>query len=140
MMSRTSKRFLIRPRMAELELLMPEIVSLLAEHHLPPRLRHDVEAVIEEVVTNVVRHGGDGTTFIRIAIGISNGGILLEFGDDARPFDPTIHEDHGNKASTLAELPIGGLGLGMIRRAADTMHYERCGETNAFTVQLRRDG
>jgi anti-sigma regulatory factor (Ser/Thr protein kinase) len=56
--------------------------------------------------------------------------------DAGIPFDPTGAPEH-TPAKTLAEAPLGGLGLPLIRRCSDWMSYRREGGRNHFMFGAR---
>ena len=63
------------------------------------------------------------------------GELVLCFEDDGVPFDPLQAAPPAPPAST-ADVPPGGFGLMLTRKAASACHYERIGERNRFTVRL----
>jgi sigma-B regulation protein RsbU (phosphoserine phosphatase) len=53
--------------------------------------------------------------------------------DSGKPFDPTAKEEV-NIHTEMAERPIGGLGIHLVRTIMDTVSYERKGENNILTI------
>src|SRR5262245_25710985 len=94
---------------------------------------HAVDLVLEELVSNTLRHGGvDGARqLIEVALEVGPALVTLQLRDDARPFDPTLHPAPPRPAS-LAEAPIGGLGLPMVRRSVRALRYRRDGRHNCI--------
>jgi serine/threonine-protein kinase RsbW len=94
--------------------------------------------VLEEIVTNVIRYGyGDGGEHeIRIRADLDGDEMHLEVEDDGRPFNPL-----GAKAPDidlpLAERPIGGLGIFLVRKLMDQVVYRREGDLNVLTMRKR---
>ena len=100
-----------------------------------------VDTAIEELATNVIRHGFDEgrSGRIRIAIETHPAQVVLVMSDDARPFDPTRVPEPEN-AATLDETPLGGLGISMVRKLASEMSYARTGSENRVELRFRRRG
>lgn len=102
---------------------------------LHPRTRFDVELVFEEIVANIVRHGGAGTT-VAVELDVVGGDVVMTIDDDGAPFDPTGRPDP-TLPKSLDDAPIGGLGLMMVRRAATEMRYDRTAEEkNRLTIRI----
>lgn len=91
---------------------------------------HAVQVCAEELVANVVLHGG-GASSVRVRL-LRPFGLVIE--DDGVAFDPTAAPPPA-PASNLDEVAIGGLGLGLVRHFALTMAYRRLGGWNL--VELR---
>ncbi len=111
---------------------------------LSAELRFRVELVFEEVVANIVRHGGppSGETHIEVMLEAGPGVVTLTFDDDGMAFDPCDAAAGVASAAahpaTLEEAPDGGFGLTMLRRAASEMRYSRTTDArNHLTVELR---
>ena len=60
-------------------------------------------------------------------------GVRLVFADDGAPYDPLAHADPDTKLP-VAERPIGGLGILMVKNMADSISYERTRNRNFLTV------
>lgn len=104
--------------------------------HASEPVRHDLALVLEEVLTNVIRHGyGAGAeAWIDISAEISGGKLRLEVRDRARPFDPFTAAPPDLEAD-LAERPVGGLGIFLVRRLMDRVDYRRQGHENVLVME-----
>jgi anti-sigma regulatory factor (Ser/Thr protein kinase) len=95
-----------------------------------------------EVLANVLAHGGSAARAepIRICIQVREkttaGEAHVKVSDAGIPFDPTGAPEH-TPAKTLAEAPLGGLGLPLIRRCSDWMSYRHEGGRNHFVFGAR---
>jgi anti-sigma regulatory factor (Ser/Thr protein kinase) len=102
-----------------------------------------VELIIEEAVTNTLRHGygvtDAGEHQVELELQIEPGEVRLLIVDDAGPFDP-MDADALLLPETLDEARVGGLGLLMIRNTASSMAYERRDGFNRFLVTVTRRG
>lgn len=89
------------------------------------RTMNRVEVVLEELVSNVVRHG-KGVTSMTVAAGYRGGVVELVIEDDGAEFDPfTVPEP--DPFTTLAEAPLGGLGIQLVRKLSASARYDRIG-------------
>lgn len=104
--------------------------------------RHAVyrcELVLEELLLNIVRHGGPhaGAATIELSVTVAPRHVLLVFVDGGAPFDPTRQPDPVPPA-TLDEARDGGLGVLLVKRLSQHLHYRRDGSCNRVEVQVAR--
>ncbi len=97
--------------------------ELLDSRHVVGGPRYNVELTFEEVVANIVRHGGP-TSDVEVAIRFDDDEILMTFEDDGVPFDPRTSLDPALPTS-IDDAPVGGLGLVLLRSVVTRMVYER---------------
>jgi anti-sigma regulatory factor (Ser/Thr protein kinase) len=102
------------------------LAAALAAAGVAPRVMGRAELLVEELVTNVVRHGlpeHAGQT-IRLAAWLEGTALHLRLEDGGIAFDPTTAPLPAPAAS-LAEMVPGGMGLVLLRRFGEALHYER---------------
>jgi phosphoserine phosphatase RsbU/P len=99
----------------------------------------DAALVVEELVANVIASAEQSAHVPHIAleIEISPEEVLLNLSDDCPAFDP-LQLAEPQLDAEIAERPIGGLGVFLVRQLADTCRYERVNGRNNFEVRLRR--
>ena len=125
-----------------LEIARLQARQFLENNHVDEHAVAGVELIIEEAVTNTIRHGyDDGEAHqIDIDLQIDPGEVQVLIVDDGRPFDP-MEADALLLPETLDDAQVGGLGLLMIRNTASSMAYERRDGFNRFLLTVaRRDG
>lgn len=96
--------------------------------------------IVEEVFTNVVRHGyrgGDG--WVRIALVADGRDVLVGVEDAAPPYDPRpalgrMPADLGDPVETRA---VGGLGVWLVGRLVVDASYVRRPEGNVLSLRFR---
>lgn len=111
---------------------------LLEERGLGGRSRYKVELVFEEIVTNIIRHGEvvHAEPEVEVALGFESEFVKMSFCDDGMPFDPREHAAP-NELESIADAPIGGLGIKLVRHASETIDYERTpAQQNRLTVTV----
>jgi anti-sigma regulatory factor (Ser/Thr protein kinase) len=105
---------------------------------LQGRVRYYAELAFEEVVSNIMRHGGAEGRQPDVAITVAAGpqAVVLTFEDDGAPFDPLSRPAPARPAS-LEEAPLGGLGLLLLRKTSTHLHYTRTADAkNRLTVTI----
>ena len=118
------------------------LTTTLRQRDVPAPQVECLELALHEVLANVLAHGGSVARAepIRIYIEVrekaTTGEARVKVSDAGIPFDPTGAPEH-TPAKTLAEAPLGGLGLPLIRRCSDWMSYRREGGRNHFMFGAR---
>ena len=123
-------------RVSELQGLASRVEEFGDAHGLPDPKVFGVNLALDELITNVVMHGFGGVKDpeIRVTLRIETGKLVLIMEDDGRPFDPT-EDSKPDLTSAVAERPIGGLGLHLVKNFADRLSYEFTGGRNRVTVE-----
>jgi len=133
---------------ASIERARLAVLEHLAAYEPSPRLVFAVELILEETLTNIVRHayrsegggegsGGEAGHQIDLQVDVDAADLVLRFGDDGAAFDPA-RAPAPQRPATLAEAVPGGLGVMLVRRYARSVAYERVGGRNQLTVTVAR--
>lgn len=92
---------------------------------------------LEEVLTNVIRHGyRDGKRHeIAVVMRVHEAGVELEVVDDGREFDP-VTAPEVEVHLPLAHRRVGGLGIHLLRAFVSEIRYERLGGRNSLWLRI----
>lgn len=101
-----------------------------------PSLAPALHVILDEMCSNIVKHSGASGFEVDVEMLAEPCGIKLTFVDDGSPYDPLSHEDP-DTALPAEKRPIGGLGIMMVKKMADFIHYERKHDRNFLTVVKR---
>jgi serine/threonine-protein kinase RsbW len=132
----------------ELDSRLPEISRALdlvrdfsERHALAERDESSLCIVLDELLTNAIRHGlrDEPGHAITVSLDCRDGEIVLEVEDDGVEFDPTRAAPPVT-TGTLSERTTGGLGIAFVRELADAVAYERSDGRNRLTVRRRVSG
>lgn len=109
--------------------------AFFASEGLPPDQSLDVELILEELFTNMVKYAREGLS--PIVIGLSREGpnirlVLRDF--DVERFDVTKPIPTADEDLPIHERTPGGLGLRLVRRLADSLAYDYTDRTSTITV------
>jgi anti-sigma regulatory factor (Ser/Thr protein kinase) len=101
----------------------------------PPELEQTLLLLCEEVFANIVNHAYTDSAehFVEISIYHNAQRVRLEFKDDGFAFNP-LQQQQAELGLPVAEAPVGGLGLTMIRRLSDELRYQRAGKYNILSL------
>jgi serine/threonine-protein kinase RsbW len=106
-----------------------------ADERLPAAVVNALNVALDEAVSNAINHGYDGGARGEIAVRLRRrpDSVLVEVEDDGRPFDP-LQAPPPDLTSPLAERPIGGLGVHLIRNLMDEVAYARVDGRNILKL------
>ena len=109
-----------------------------AAHGIDPALLPTVDLTLEELFTNMVKYSPAGDPHIRIEMATTEGGVEVTLTDyDVERFDVTQAPD-ANIDLPIEERRPGGLGLHLIRRLVDSLHYEYSNESRRSRITFRK--
>lgn len=106
-------------------------------HAVPDDLRRRFQLALDEVLSNVVRHGRPGDVGeIRLAFRCEPGTLTAEVEDMAEPFNP-LDQPRPDTGLPLEQRRPGGLGIALVRSLIDDVRYERTEGRNRLTMVSR---
>jgi anti-sigma regulatory factor (Ser/Thr protein kinase) len=105
-----------------------------AREALSPSAAARLLIVVEELVSNALRHGSEGRAVtVELALAHPDGQVRLDFADDGAPFDPGAERPFAGPDRDSG----GGVGLALIRAWAGEIAYARERGLNRVRVILR---
>lgn len=125
-------------RLSEMERLPLWVDSLAAAYGIDDNVRFAINLCLEEVVSNVIRHGYSTTEGRFLTVNCSSprpGRFVFTVEDDATPFNPLDvaappaigAQDDGQISGQISGqigVQIGGQGIRLLRGFADSLEYE----------------
>jgi len=100
-----------------------------------------LDLVLEEILINVARYAYDPETGdVEVAYAQAGPGrLLVEIADFGRIFNP-LQADPPDLSRGLADRPIGGLGVFLVKSMVDSIAYRREGDRNILSFIFPMDG
>lgn len=119
--------------------VLPLIEDILAEMagegDWPTTLTMRAKLILEELVLNTLTHGDtSGLTEIDLVLESEDQALTILLTDDGSPFNPLTDAPEPDIALPLAERPIGGLGVYLVRAVGEELEYRR--ENNRNRLKL----
>ena len=134
-----SEKLTLDSRLADLVRVWPWVESIASRHRIPADTAFAINLCLEEALSNIVRHGYGGAAGHAITIEfflVEGGDLDFVVEDDAPPFSPLEDAPEIGRpaATTLEEIRPGGLGIGLLRRFAARLSYERLRGRNRLRI------
>ena len=128
----------LKNHLAEVVRLADLIAAFGEQQAWPPKTIFDVNLILEELATNIIRYGyDDGAEHeFLIQITATPGGMEIRIEDDAKAFNP-LDLPKPDLEQPLEDRPIGGLGIYLVRKMTDTMEYRREDQKNILVLRKR---
>jgi serine/threonine-protein kinase RsbW len=117
--------FAARP--AGLNRLLDRFEEFGRARRLPVAIQRDGHLALDEIVSNIIRHGAGVRRSRRISVkvGFDRGVLSIEVVDNGRPFDPAAAAASPRARGSVLKRPSGGLGIRLVKALMDKMEYSR---------------
>jgi anti-sigma regulatory factor (Ser/Thr protein kinase) len=109
------------------------------QHRIESALMGKVSLCLEELLTNIIRYGDAdeaSTPCVLVDLELIPGELKVELLDSGGAFDPFTDAPPPDMDSGLAERPIGGLGVHLVKVLADHYEYHRASAQNRVTLRF----
>ncbi len=116
--------------LSELERASTTLDEFGHQHAIPAAALFDLHLALDEILTNVMSYGYDDDAQHEIVVHLSASPdcppyhVEIRVEDDGRPFNPLAAAPPDVQAS-IADRPVGGLGIYLVRRVMDDLEYRR---------------
>ncbi len=104
-------------------------------HALPAAIRRSVNVVLDELLTNALAYGlaGHQAGEVTIDVELRPDRLTVTLTYDGEPFNP-FGRAAPDTALSVAERPIGGLGIHLVRQLMDEVSYQRRTDRNVVVL------
>lgn len=122
---------------AALERIHEWVGTFVAANGFPADSAFDLDLLIEELFTNMVKYNRNGRQDIEIGLSAAGAVVTISVRDfDVESFDPT-RAPEVNPDMPMEERRRGGLGLHFVRQMADSLQYDYTDRNSTVTVTKR---
>jgi serine/threonine-protein kinase RsbW len=138
----TGERLNLRSRMSDLAQLPPWIERLASRHTIPASTQFAMDLCLEEVLSNIIRHGYSGKPDHSIAVHFASPRddyFVLVVEDEAPPFNP-VDAPELPALDSLDEIRVGGQGIRLLRQFADALEYQATPTGNRLSIGFSAAG
>ncbi len=130
--------FELKNSLSELKKVSKNLELFGRSQDLPQRTIFKINLALEELVSNIIYYGyvDDDDHWIKIAISLEGGVLVISLEDDGIPFNP-VEAREPDCGCPIEDREIGNLGIHLCKQFMDDLIYERRGNKNI--VVLRKD-
>ena len=96
-----------------------------------------IEVAVDEIFSNIANYaygeeGGPAT--IRVRVSDEPASVEITFIDEGVQYDPMAKPDPDTTQS-IEDMPIGGMGIFIVKQSMDDVHYEYSDGKNIMTIK-----
>ena len=129
------RRFSTVPNQESLSAVSDFLDVCVEEFEIPMRAGYSLKVVTDEIFSNIVYYSGAKNAELLFRDEPER--VTLVFTDDGKAYNPLEAEDPDITAGA-EERSIGGLGLLMVKKMAESVCYEYAEDKNQMTVVLSK--
>ena len=121
--------------------LIEDLLNEMAEaDDWPITLTMNANLILEELVLNTLTHGDtSGLTTIDLELESKDQALTIRLTDDGSPFNPLTDAPEPDVSLPLAERPIGGLGVYLVKTMGKDLEYRREGDRNHLKLVVHSE-
>lgn len=126
----------LQGQLSEIALFPAWIEYLASQHSIPSEVQFAINLCLEEAVSNIIRHGY-GLAIRRpvsVHFTIPRAGYYVFVVEDEAPHFNPLDAPELPALNPSDEIRIGGQGIRLLRRFADTLEYERAPAGNRLRI------
>ena len=126
----------IKARINNLDAVLAFVDAELEKLDCPLRKQLQIDVAVEEVFVNIARYAyvpGEGDAVIRVETVPEPRSVNITFRDRGVPYNPLAKPDP-DVTLPAAQRQIGGLGIFMVKKNMDAMHYAYQDGQNVLTL------
>lgn len=129
---------------AKFELLdeIREFVATIArENGFGDKDVYNIQLATDEAASNIIEHAYDGVTdgVLDLSCGMNEKALVIVLVDHGMPFDPS-EVPMPDLQADLSDRKIGGLGIFLMRKLMDEVHYHSNADKSNVLTMIKRKG
>ena len=132
----------LESRLSDLVQVAPWIERLAAQHGIPAETQFAVDLCLEEVLSNIIRHGysGEPNHFIDVRFESPRSRYFVFVVEDKAPLFNPIDAQQPPPMSAEGDLQVGGQGIRLLREFANELEYQATPSGNRLRIGFNAAG
>ena len=130
--------FELKNDLSELERLCRTCEEIGQDINISDRTIFEMNLALDELFTNIISYGFNDHQehTIKISITVEGDQLQMRIEDDGVPFNPLASKTPEFQCG-IEECKIGGLGIHLIRKLMDDVHYKRVADKNILVLRRK---
>ena len=131
-------RLVMASQLSEIRRASRLVDEFKARHGLADEDSDAIHIVLDEILSNSIRHGVAGAALheIVVSLDLADGEVIVQVDDDGVAYDPT-EAPTPSLAGTLEERNEGGLGVLFVRSLTHAIEYRHVDGRNRLVLRRR---
>jgi serine/threonine-protein kinase RsbW len=132
----TEERLTLCSQLSELSQVPPWIERLASQHAIPGETQFAMDLCLEEVLSNIIRHGYSGQTDRPMTVRFTTPrkGYFVFVIEDEAPFFNPLTAPELPAIGAIEDTRVGGQGIRLVRRFANQIEYQATPTGNRLTI------
>jgi anti-sigma regulatory factor (Ser/Thr protein kinase) len=124
-------------RFENLDAIREFVGGIAAKGGFSDKETYNIKLATDEAASNIIEHAYEGVSngILEISCGLHKNSIVIILVDHGESFDPSAVPMPDLKAD-LSERQVGGLGIFLMRKLMDEVHYDADPKHNRNTLTL----
>lgn len=130
--------FELKNDLSELERLCRTCEEIGQDINISDRTIFEMNLALDELFTNIISYGFNDNQehTIKMSITVEGDQLQMRIEDDGVPFNP-LESKAPEFQCGIEECKIGGLGIHLIRKLMDDVHYKRVADKNILVLRRK---
>lgn len=105
------------------------------QKQIPQDIQNKATVAVEELFSNIAFYAYDTAGEVQIKTALNESKYSLKFIDKGKPYNPLKHQEP-DVSRPLEERPVGGLGIFIAKKMADSLTYLRENGKNILKIEM----
>src|SRR5512147_2217645 len=125
----------IKSRLSGVGVMTEQLDKMCKQWNINSDVAFSMNLALEEIVTNIINHGYGGREEydITIRFSLEKHNLRIQIKDSAPEFNPLNVKEPDDLGKSLDDRHVGGLGIHLVRKFTDDIHYRRSKNKNIVT-------
>jgi anti-sigma regulatory factor (Ser/Thr protein kinase) len=126
----------IKSRLSGIEVMNEQLRKMCMLWSINNDVAFSMNLALEEIITNIISHGYEGHEEydITIRFSLEKHNLRIQIKDTAPEFNPLNVKEPDDLEKPLNERHVGGLGIHLVKKFTDDIHYRRSKNKNIITL------
>ena len=133
------KELTIKASLDNLAAVMAFVDAELEELDCSMKTQYQIDVAVDELFSNISQYAytpNEGSATLRLESDREAGVISITFIDSGVPFNPLLKKDP-DVTQSVEDREIGGLGIFIVKKSMDAMHYEYRNGQNILSIKKK---